>query len=210
MSHVLVLFVSSIKESLQRSMPKLKNTLFAIALILLTVSCERDDICAEGTSTTPRLLIGFYDISNPEQEKNVSRLTAYGENLVVDENGDPIQPTQNSEATVVFNTNTTELALPLLVEAEGEEVTIRYILEKSTNFRLDDDSNTNSNEDIIEVKYIPQFIYVSRACGYKSIFTELEVTRIDDPDNWILNISIDNGIGNTVENENNIHVQIFH
>lgn len=191
-------------------MPKSLKTIFAFVLLVVTLACERDDICAEGTPTTPRLLIGFYDIANQDEFKPVSRLTAYGENLVLDENGQPTQPTVSSSATLVFNANTTELALPLLVGPEGEDLVTRFVLEQSTNFRLDDNENTSSNEDIIEIRYKPQFVYVSRACGYKSIFTELEVVPISDPENWIINIAIDENINGTVENENTLHVQIFH
>ncbi|WP_370392409.1 DUF6452 family protein [uncultured Winogradskyella sp.] len=191
-------------------MRKVLRKVSMLALLLLTIACERDDICAEGTPTTPRVLIGFYDIANQDEFKPVSRLTAYGEDLVLDENGQPTQPVTNSAATLVFNTNTTELALPLLVGTEGDEVVTRFVLEQSTNFRLDDNANTSSNEDILELRYKPQFVYVSRACGYKSVFTELEVVPISDPDNWIINVVINENINGTVENENTIHVQIFH
>jgi hypothetical protein len=191
-------------------MRKVLRKVSMLALILLTIACERDDICAEGTPTTPRVLIGFYDIANQDEFKPVSRLTAYGENLVLDENGQPTQPVTNSAATLVFNANTTELALPLLVGAEGEEVVTRFVLEQSTNFRLDDNANTSSNEDILELRYKPQFVYVSRACGYKSVFTELEVVPVADSNNWIINVAINENINGTVENENTIHVQIFH
>ena len=191
-------------------MRKVLRKVSMLTLLLLTIACERDDICAEGTPTTPRVLIGFYDIANQDEFKPVSRLTAYGEDLVLDENGQPTQPVTNSAATLVFNTNTTELALPLLVGTEGDEVVTRFVLEQSTNFRLDDNANTSSNEDILELRYKPQFVYVSRACGYKSVFTELEVVPISDPDNWIINVVINENINGTVENENTIHVQIFH
>lgn len=191
-------------------MRKVLRKVSLLSLLLLITACERDDICAEGTPTTPRVLIGFYDIANQDEFKPVSRLTAYGEDLVLDENGQPTQPVTNSAATLVFNTNTTELALPLLVGTEGEEVVTRFVLEQSTNLRLDDNVNTSSNEDILELRYKPQFVYVSRACGYKSVFTELEVVPISDSDNWIINVAINENINGTVENENTIHVQIFH
>jgi hypothetical protein len=210
MSKVFNLFARLNNQIIRRLMPKLNKIKFAIILLVLTVTCERDDICAEGTETTPRMLVGFYDVSNQEEFKSVLRLTAYGEDLVLDENGQPSQPTSSSEATLVFNSNTTELSLPLRIGNEGEEITTRFILEKNTNLRLDEDPNTQSNEDIIEIKYKPQFVYVSRACGYKSIFTELEVLRVDDSDNWIIDILIDDTINATIENENSIHVQIFH
>ena len=41
------------------------------------------------------------------------------------------------------------------------------------------------NIDIITVNYIPKFVYVSRACGYKSIFTNNSIIINSDSDNWI-------------------------
>jgi hypothetical protein len=184
-------------------MPKIINIRFAALLLLLTVTCERDDICAEGTSTTPRLLLEFYDITNPEELKNVVRLTAYGEGLITEDGG----PTAASDATLVFNSNSDNLALPLLIEAEDELSTTRFILEKETNLRLDDNPESTSNVDILEISYFPKFEYVSRACGYKSIFRNVEVRREDDADNWIIDINV---LVLNVENENEVHVQIFH
>jgi hypothetical protein len=185
----------------------MKKILVLIVFIVFTYNCERDDICAEGTPTTPRLIIEFYDFSNPEQLKNVVRLTAYGEGLVLDENGNPTQPETASNATLVFNSNENTLALPLLVENEGAIVTTTYILENETNLRLDNNPDTESNVDIIEISYIPRFDYVSRACGYKSIFQDLDIDLITDDVNWITDIDV---IESTIDNENTVHVQIFH
>jgi hypothetical protein len=181
--------------------------LFILFIASALISCERDDICAETTATTPRLLIEFYDVSSPDDLKSVLRLTAYGEGLVIDENGLEIEPTETSEATLLFNENSNSLALPFLIAAEGESVTARFKLEKETNLRLDTNTTTESNIDIIEISYLPEFVYVSRACGYKSIFNNLNLLREDDDNNWISNIDI---VERTIENENTVHVRIFH
>ena len=60
-------------------MKKIKILLLVFALGF--ISCERDDICAESTATTPQLIIEFYDASNPDDLKSVPRLTVYGEGL---------------------------------------------------------------------------------------------------------------------------------
>ncbi|WP_179020158.1 DUF6452 family protein [Winogradskyella forsetii] len=198
-----------------------------ITLAILSFNCERDDICAETTSTTPRLIVEFYDIDDLEVLKNVPRLTVYGDGVLeLDEEGNPIEPTVQSDTLVakyndddsyVFNVNTNTLALPLLIEEESTDnsantITIRYILEKDTNLRVeDDDLTTNSNKDILVISYSTEFVYVSRACGYKSIFTELNVTsESNDSEPWIANIIIEESIENTVENENTTHVRIYH
>ena len=69
------------------------------------------------------------------------------------------------------------------------------------------DETGTSNVDIIEISYTPQFQYVSRACGFKSIFTDLSISVDNDDDTWISSIDI---IESTVENENTVHVHIFH
>ncbi|WP_400080143.1 DUF6452 family protein [Winogradskyella sp. R77965] len=173
-----------------------------LSLVILTTlqNCERDDICAESTPTTPRLLIEFYDATSPDDLKNVPRLTIYGEGLL----NEP--PQGSSDETIVYNSNTSSAELPLIIDAEEETVT-RYILEQDTNLRLDEDTTTDSNIDIIEINYTTKFVYVSRACGYKSIFNELRVVRENDTDNWISNIEI---VETIIENENTVHVRIFH
>ena len=86
-------------------------------------------------------------------------------------------------------------------------MTTHFILEKDTNLRLDTDTSTDSNIDVIELTYTTEFVYVSRACGYKSIFNSLAITKDVDLDNWISSIEI---VETTVENENTIHVRILH
>lgn len=182
-----------------------------LIIAVIFIGCERDDICAVTTATTPRLLIEFYDSSNPDELKNVSRLTVYGEGLVLDDTGMEIEPTVASDATILFNENSNSVALPLIIGAEGEVTTTRYILEQGTNLRLDEDATTNSNIDILEIIYTPEFIYVSRACGYKSIFTNLNIDLDGGEDGtWIDGFAVVETIENTVENENTVHVNIFH
>lgn len=191
-----------------------KYLILCIALLLF--SCERDDICAENIPTTPRLLIEFFDAADPETLKNVTRLSVYAEALITDENGNITLPEQANNATLLFNSNSNNIALPLIVGNEGVETTTRYFFELDTNLRTeDDDPLTNSNIDILDITYTPNFIYVSRACGFKSIFEELRVTQNpdeDDADEWIISTTLANttDFQITVENEDDTHVQIFH
>jgi len=178
----------------------MKNIRLLLLLFTVLFSCERDDICAEGTPTTPRLLIEFYDAASPDDLKSVPRLTLYGEGLVTD-------PTEGSNATLVFDANVNAVQLPLLIGNEGEVTSSRFILEQDTDLRLDDDASTVSNVDIIEISYTPEFEYVSRACGFKSIFTNLSISVDNDAVPWISSIDV---IETTVENENTVHVHIFH
>lgn len=183
-------------------MKKLNIFIFTIAILL--IGCERDDICAESTPTTPQLLIEFYDVASPDDLKSVPRLTVYGEGLP-----DPDPPETTVDETIVFNTNTNAIALPLLIGDEGTITTSRFVLEQNTNLRIDEDDTTQSNVDIIEISYSSEFLYVSRACGYKSIFNNLDVNLSDAVDGtfWISNIEV---VETTIENENTIHVRILH
>jgi hypothetical protein len=184
-------------------MIRIRKIHILMAVMLFTLTCERDDICAESTPTTPRLIVEFYDVTNPNDLKNVIRLTAYGDGLIDEEGG----PTTASDTTLVFNSNSDNLALPLLIAGDDVLSTTRYVLEQETNLRLDNNPETTSNVDIIEISYFPKFEYVSRACSYKSVFRNIEVTPLDDSDNWIVSINV---LEQIVENENEVHVQIFH
>ena len=98
------------------------------------------------------------------------------------------------------------------IGVEGETTTTRYILEKETNLRLDTSATTESNIDILEITYVSEFVYVSRACGFKSVFTQLRISIIDDGNNWIQSFDFPDTTENNiiVENENATHLQLFH
>lgn len=197
-------------------MKKLKFLVLTITLILL--SCERDDICAETTSTTPRLIIEFYDVDNNDDLKDVPLLTVYGEGMFTDEDGVTVEPTEASDKIVIdnlesssvsylFNRTKNKIALPLKIGPEGELTTTRFVLEKDTHLRLDDDVNTSSNKDILEINYTSEYVYVSRACGYKSVFSNIDLNRDTDGDSWISSIET---LVTEIENENTVHVYIYH
>ncbi len=165
-------------------------------VIIATWSCEKDDICATSTPTTPHLIILFNDINAPDAAKNARRLSVRG----FDANNVEISE------QIIANMDTDSIALPLRFEGETP-TTSRFILEKDTDFFLDDDPLTNSNIDIITVNYTPEFVYVSQACGYKSIFTNLSITVEPDADNWIFNSEV---LNITVENETQAHIILRH
>ena len=116
-------------------------------------------------------------------------------------------PEAESFETLVFNSNVNRIELPLLIGNENQFTTTRYVLEKNTNLRLDENDNTSSNIDILEITYTPEFIYVSRACGFKSQFIGLSISVETDSDLWISNIET---VETTVQDENTVHARIFH
>lgn len=159
-----------------------------IALVFISLSffsCEKDDICTE--ATTPRIVMEFYDISNPANLKNVVNLKIIAE----------------GQATELGTYNgVSKIYLPLKVT---DDVT-KYSL------KLNNTSDINANEDKLEFNYTRQNVYVSRACGYKTIFklNDSNGTLLTDnttPDGfWIQNLVISNS---NIINENETHIKIY-
>jgi len=112
-----------------------------VGLTTLFSACEKDDICAPGTPTTPRLIIEFYNNENPAILRNVTDLRVKN-------------PSQDNFMSF---TNTSKIEIPLKT---FEDVTI---LEFTLNANATDVSN---NTDLVEINYTRQAIYVSRACGF--------------------------------------------
>lgn len=176
-----------------------QNTTYKFLLLILIIignwSCERDDICADITPTTPHLIIDFKNIADPDVLKSVRELTV----RALDDNG------MNLEDIPVdspFNS----IMLPLRTDTTGP-ITTQFSLEKDSDFDNEDPATPNSNIDIISVTYTPENVYVSRACGYKSIYTNLSVTIIPDGSNWIL---MQETLTTTIENENEAQVILRH
>jgi hypothetical protein len=159
-----------------------------VLLLLLTITfsgCEKDDICAE--ETTPRLVLEFYDISNPSNLKNVLNLKVTGEG--------------QSELGTYNGVNKVELPLDIT-----NDITKYSLI-------LNSASATGANEDSLQFNYIRQNIFVSRACGYKTIFSLNDspdgVIKTDaaTPDGfWIQDINI---VTTNIETENETHIKIY-
>lgn len=175
--------------------------IFALLLIALILSgCEKDDICID--ETTPRLILEFYDITNPANLKNVLNLKAQGDGADDFIVFDPSLPVTDP-SRYLFNGSKLELPLRL-----AEDSTTYHLTLNST-------STTNANEDVLQFNYTPQNVYVSRACGYKTIFTldnpngALVTDNTTTPDGlWIqpLNINI---ITTNIDTENETHIKIY-
>ena len=140
---------------------EVKNMKKIIAFLMIlgfaSSSCEPDDICDPNTPTTPRMLIQFFDISNPSVKKNVTNLKVIGEGM---SEGVVLTPEGIDEAKYVTNLNS--ILLPL--KTNGDVVKYQFIL----NF-----GNKNPvlvNTDNLEFKYTREELYVSRACGFKTNF----------------------------------------
>ena len=172
----------------------MKKTLILLLFFAFTFSsCEKDDICDASTPTTPRLVIEFYDFLNPSVLKNVSNLKVVGEGMT---------------DGILFNgsqtTSGSTISIPL--KTVGTNTTYRFTLNSG---------NPNPgliDEDIIKFDYTTQELFVSRACGYKTIFTLDPTNPYTHTDataanqKWIKFISIEKS---NIENENETHIKIF-
>jgi hypothetical protein len=162
-----------------------------LTLLLITMfsfsGCEKDDICDANTSTTPRLVIQFYDFSNPTVLKNVTDLKVIGEGMT---------------EGIVFNGNGNTVSIPL--KTNENSTTYRFILNSG--------SASFSSEDEIKFDYSRENIYVSRACGFKTIFTfdsSIPIIHTSVPSTkskWMQNISVEKS---NIVNENETHVKIY-
>jgi len=164
-------------------------------LIILSCSlltCERDDLCSETTATTPSLIIDFYNNNATDSQKDAIGLYVIGED--------------NDDVLSDYNVETVnQLILPLRTDQNS---TVFYL---TNNTVLDDDGNiTSGNTDTITITYEAEDVYVSRACGYKTIFKNVFVTVDGGADaNWIILAQPEND-NLTIEDETTTHYFFYH
>jgi len=163
----------------------MKRIIMLLCLVMAFSGCEKDDICVD--ETTPQLVLEFYDISNPTVLKNVVNLKVTGDGM--------------TDALNTFNGVST-ISLPLKT---NEDATKYHLL-------LNSNSSTASNEDVLEFNYTRENVYVSRACGYKTVFelnnaNGLVLTDAITPDGlWIQDTNLQT---NSIITENEVHLKIY-
>ncbi len=164
----------------------LRNALVLILLIvLIAVSCERDDICAASTPTTPTLTIGFRNFENTTEAKPIN-ITIFNKTL---------------SDSIAF-TNATTISVPLRTDTTATV----FLFEKNPN--NPNAAENPENIDTLTFNYIPQEVFISRACGYKVIFTNLQIRNTSGADGrWIDDINVNL---RTVEDEDTTQVFISH
>jgi len=160
--------------------------IFLLLLITFFFSgCEKDDICDANTPTTPKVVIEFYDIANPTVLKNVVNLGVIAPGFT---NGFGF-------------TNVSSIKVPLKT---AQDTSVLYFIQNGS-----DTDNTNDNQDEITFNYTRKNVYVSRACGYKTLYTLDDTNPVvvtADGNNWIQNITVSQP---NIENENETHVKIY-
>lgn len=161
--------------------------LLLIAFAWTSSSCEKDDICDANTVTTPRLVIDFYDVTNPTVKKTVTNLAIVGEGLT---------------EGILFN-GVSQIKVPLNPGADISQY--HFILNyQNTNTELID-------EDEMKFSYTRKNIYVSRACGFKTLFALNATNPVEQTDSptaeglWMKTITVTQP---NITNENETHLSI--
>jgi hypothetical protein len=155
-------------------------------MALFSWHCEKDDICDENTVTTPRLVVHFYDQANPTQSKNVSNLMVIGDG--------------QADTLATFN-SVSEILLPLRTTDD------------TTGYTLTLNSTSDvANADHLTFSYSRQNLYVSRACGYKTIFHLDDANPVVREDSggdglWIAQLNVEQP---DVMNETDIDISIYY
>lgn len=172
-------------------MKKIFPILLITMLLVNISSCEKDDICVDGD--TPFLVIGFFDVADTAETKQVPTLRIINSDIATILDNDSFNDRANSPDS---------LSVPLRT---NEQTTTYTFISDSA-----DDADTQEeagNIDTLTISYQVREDFVSRACGFVSNFDDLTVTLSEGAENWIQDIQI---VQSTVENSNNIHVKIFH
>lgn len=174
-------------------MKKIKAIAVALLIANSFWSCEKDDICADGTPTTPSLIVEFYNKDNRTEPKAVSNFAFYVPGM-----HDTIKPTGS----------VTKIEVPLKTNALSTQWAFRL----STPIT----GGVIENTDLITFNYTTRDEYVSRACGYKTVFTlnpnteaapNPVLTDNEPQDNlWIQSFNVEQP---NVIDENEVHFKIY-
>lgn len=173
-----------------------KITTLLLLFISIAFSCERDDLCDENTPTTPRLVVEFRDNTLTDDLKNVTKLR--------------VEDAEDATRFLTEYNSVTEdqMILPLKTNFDELETGItKYRVYK--DYTVLTDGTIQGNDDIITIAYSTKEVYVSRACGYKTVFENVEIIIEDDGDNWMKFAAPEND-NQSVTNENEIHFTIRH
>lgn len=161
------------------------GTLLILCTFIFT-GCEKDDICDANTATTPKIVISFYDKNDTAELKKVTQLKVIGE---------------GATSYYLFD-EVSEIKLPLQTDSDATQF----------SFQLNSDDETTVNEDLITFNYQTTDVFVSRACGFKTVFNLTETTPYILLDNatidgfWVDSISVETP---NILTENETHIKIY-
>lgn len=146
---------------------KVIQRIFCTLLVLYTLqSCQYNDICTAEVPSTPKLRIEFHDQERPG-------LLKAAENFNVRALGD---------TAYYFSApiNDTTVAIPL--RTDKKETAYELIFHQGDSLQ--------TKRDTLIFTYNTDEVFISRACGFKSIFTDFEVNYNPTSKGWIKNIQI--------------------
>jgi hypothetical protein len=176
----------------------MKKILGILIVILFSFpSCEKDDICDD--DTTPRIVIDFYDYYDTSELLEVTDLKVVGEGM---DEGIVFDEDETDDDQYLSNDST--ISLPL--DPNSDSTTY--------NFTINYGSSTTSSTytDQITFYYTRENVYVSRACGYKTVYTLDATTPFvhtsvpSTSAEWMLYISVQTY---DIIDEDETHVKIF-
>ncbi len=172
----------------------MKKIIHIISILILLISCEKDDICTSTNSSTPYLKIKFYNNLDRDVLKKVNNL------LIVGIDNDLSYGVESSRDSIMIPLRTL-----------NNNTSFKLIKDYSINDNGTPDNNSDDfptgNEDEIIINYENEEVFISEACGFKNIYNNVNFGFSNDDNNWILNTQV---IINNIENENNAHIHIFH
>jgi|SRR5690625_659191 len=159
-----------------------KGVLVIFILCLLVSACQHNDICTENQPSTPKLVIKFYNFDHPDKLKPVKDFNA---------------KEVNSE-NFYFENNRNDTLIKIPLRTSSSSTTYELL-----NFK----DQSNEKSDIVEFHYSSEEIYINRPCGFRSTFSDIEVTHLENSNSWIKAVEIKQ---ENINDENNPHIYIFH
>ncbi|MCB0371874.1 MAG: hypothetical protein KDD31_02560 [Muricauda sp.] len=169
-------------------MKKIIPVLLIASLMIYVSSCEKDDICVEGD--TPQLVIGFFDIDDTTEAKDVPSLRI--KEIILDTVINTISDRSSSLDSI---------GVPL--RSDVTSTSFAFITDSADDADTGDETG---NIDTLTISYSPREAFVSRACGYVMNYDDLTISLPASANNWIQDITV---VQETVENSKSIHVKIF-
>lgn len=156
-------------------------------LLLLSsvfVNCDRDDICTEDTPKTPLMIVKFFDAENPGTPKSVNNFS-----LVLD-----------GEDYLLFDpVSTDSIGIPLQTFQDYTH----YIF-------VNNYTDSLYNYDKIFFTYTRTDQYISRACGFRTNFSQLQAAlQTPTEGSWIEFVEIISDSINIIR-PNDTHLHIYH
>ncbi len=158
-----------------------KNSIYILFLALVFTACEKDDICL--SPTTPKLVVRFYDNANQTALKSVERLSIWADGK---DTLSIYKSVSLDSVTIPLNVNTTQTI---------------YHLKTNTV----DGNKANNLINTITINYTTTEEYISRSCGFKTIFNNV---TISSNNGWIQSFTPTSLT--KIDTQTSAHVKIYH